>query len=149
MSLEEEIQQKEFRNIYHKTLLNLMYTHNHIISKMNERFKEHGITRQQYNLLRILKGKFPQCMSVTCIKDRMLDRMSDVSRIVERLRVKNLVTRGNADNDRREAAVGITPAGMSLLENLYDVTTAFDQHFKNLSEDECKTLNVLLDKLHS
>ena len=86
MSLENDIQQREFRNESQKAILNILFTSYFIQDKMNELFKEYDITRQQYNVLRILRGQHPGHASVNLIRERMLDKMSDASRIVERLR---------------------------------------------------------------
>src|ERR1700755_2598979 len=101
MSLEEDIQQKAFRNEYQKAILNIMYTHNYLVGRMTDVFKKFDITRQQYNVLRILRGQYPDPASINLIKDRMLEKMSDTSRIVERLRLKGLVQREDGKSDKR------------------------------------------------
>ena len=116
MALEKDIQQTDFRNEYQKGLLNICYTYYFLISQVNELFKKHHITRQQYNVLRILRGQHPNHVSVYTIRERMLDKMSDASRIVERLRLKGLVVRKSAEKDKRAAAVTISDQGITLLE---------------------------------
>src|SRR5688572_9645875 len=113
MSLEEDIQQK-FRNDSHKAILNILYTSYYLEDKINTVFKKHEITRQQYNVLRILRGQYPGHASVNLIRDRMLDKMSDASRIVERLRLKDLVIRKSAEKDKRALVVTITASGLKL-----------------------------------
>jgi hypothetical protein len=93
MSLEQEIRQTTFRSEFHKALLNLIYTHNVLINSSAGFFKSYGITRQQYNVLRILRGQHPAGATIQMIRERMLDKMSDASRIVERLRAKRLASR--------------------------------------------------------
>jgi DNA-binding MarR family transcriptional regulator len=149
MSLEKDIQQKEFRNEYHKATLNIIVTHNYIVGKMNDLFKDFDITRQQYNVLRILRGQHPGHASVNLIKDRMLDKMSDASRIVERLRIKELIVRQDCKNDKRAVEVTITDKGLQLLESMDLHVAKLDSIFFNLSEQETRELNTLLDKIRA
>ena len=101
MSLEDEIVQSNFESVYHKAFVNIIYTNNYLNNQLNSFFKSHKITRQQFNVLRILRGQFPRPANINLIKERMLDKMSDASRIVERLRVKGLITRIKCEEDRR------------------------------------------------
>ncbi|HOX83008.1 MAG TPA: MarR family transcriptional regulator [Chryseolinea sp.] len=149
MALEKDIQQTDFRNEYQKGLLNICYTYYFLISHVNELFKKHDITRQQYNVLRILRGQHPNQVSVYSIRDRMLDKMSDASRIVERLRLKELVIRKSAEKDKRAAAVSISDQGLALLEAMEPETEIMDSLLSNLSEKEVQLLNTLLDKIRS
>src|SRR5687767_13937598 len=107
MSLANDIQQRTFRTEYQKAIINILYTENYMVGKMTEVFKAFDITRQQYNVLRILRGQYPDPASINLIKDRMLDKMSDSSRIVERLRTKGLVHRAGGKNDKRSAEITI------------------------------------------
>lgn len=149
MSIEQDIQQKDFRNEYQKALLNMLYTSYYLVDKMNGVFKEQDITRQQYNVLRILRGQYPGHASINLIKERMLDKMSDASRIVERLRLKGLITREYCETDKRSVEVTITQAGLNLLEKMQPAVEAFESLFYNLNEDETKALNKLLDKIRT
>lgn len=149
MSLEHDIGQKDFRSEYHKAVLNILHTHYYLVDKMNDLFKKHDITRQQYNVLRILRGQLPGSASVNLIRDRMLDKMSDASRIVERLRLKDYVTRDYSENDKRRVDVKITDKGLELLSLMQTEVDGFDNLVHALSEEETKQLNVLLDKLRS
>lgn len=148
MSLEKDLRQK-FRSESQKAILNILYTSYYVEDKMNVVFKQHDITRQQYNVLRILRGQFPGHASVNLIRDRMLDKMSDASRIVERLRLKNLVVRKGAEKDKRAVEVTITEAGLDLLDRMQQSIDDFENLLKNLSEQETAQLNVLLDKVRS
>jgi DNA-binding MarR family transcriptional regulator len=114
---------------------------------MNDVFKKHDITRQQYNVLRILRGQLPGSASVNLIRDRMLDKMSDASRIVERLRVKDFVTREYSENDKRRVDVKITDKGLELLDQMQTEVDACDDFVRGLNDDEIRQLNTLLDKL--
>jgi DNA-binding MarR family transcriptional regulator len=147
MSLENDIQQREFRSDAAKAILNILYTCYFIQDKMNTLFKKYDITRQQYNVLRILRGQYPGHATVNLIRDRMLDKMSDASRIVERLRLKDLITRKSAEKDKRAVEVTITDAGMKLLDEMQESVDEFEALLSNLTEDETRQLNSLLDKI--
>lgn len=146
-SLEEDIQQTAFRNEYQKAMLNLIFTQNYIIGKMSDVFKQFDITRQQYNVLRILRGQHPKPASINLIKDRMLDKMSDTSRIVERLRIKGLIIREEGKSDKRSSEITITPEGLELLRRMQGPVDEFDSFMGALSIDEARQLNTLLNKL--
>jgi DNA-binding MarR family transcriptional regulator len=148
-TLEEEIVQKKFQDEYQKALINLIYTHNQIVDQLNLTFKPFKITRQQYNVLRILRGQSPKPATINLIKERMLDKMSDASRIVERLRVKGLIIRSQSEDDRRSVEVKISQKGLDLLEKLDPNVQGFIKTFTKLSEKEIRQLNELLDKLRS
>lgn len=147
MGLSEEIQQKKFESERQKALLNLIYTYNSIINEMNAYFKSHDITRQQFNVLRILRGQYPKPCSINLIKERMLDKMSDTSRIVKRLENKNLLTRIESDSDRRAVEITISDKGLALLSETDKSVSGFEHLLSNLSEEEAKSLNHILDKI--
>ena len=147
MKLEDEIHQKKFSSEFQKLTINLIYTNNWIASKHAEYFKNSDITVQQYNVLRILRGQFPNTSSVKLIKERMLDKMSDASRIIDKLKLKKLVIRKECPNDRRSVDILITEKGLDLLKSLDVVDEAPKELFKSLTISEIKTLNDLLDKL--
>lgn len=147
MSLENDIQQKIFRSEYHKALLNIIYTHNVLISDSNDFFKHYGVTRQQYNVLRILRGQHPVGATVQLIRERMLDKMSDASRIVERLRAKNMVTRELSTQDKRMVKITITTDGIALLESMETCIEDLEKAIRHLTEYEAQQLNELLDKV--
>jgi DNA-binding MarR family transcriptional regulator len=142
--IEEEIQQQKFSSIQQKAVVNLIYTSNWLQSKQLEFFKSFGITGQQFNILRILKGHFPKSISGTEIKSRMLDRNSDVSRLLDRLAAKNLITKNTCPNDKRASDVLITEQGLSLLKEV-EKCRKHDQ-FLSLSSEEAQLLSDLLDK---
>jgi DNA-binding MarR family transcriptional regulator len=147
MSLSEDIQQKEYHSEYHKAILNILYTHNYLVTNMTDLFKEYDITRQQYNVLRILKGQYPAHASINLIKDRMIDKMSDTSRIVERLRLKGYISRTDCLSDKRSVEIRITEKGLDLLDGMQPRVIGLEKLLHNLSEHETRELNVLLDKL--
>ncbi len=147
MKLEEEIKQKKFRNEYHKLAVNIIFTNGWLVNHHTTVIKKHGITTAQYNILRILRGQFPNPASINLLKERMLDKMSDASRLVERLKQKGLVDRKICPGDRRRVEVVITQKGLKLLRLLDKKDNEFDDRFKNLNPTEVKTVNELLDKL--
>jgi len=146
MMLEEEIKQKEFSNVYNKLAVNIIYTNSWLDYHLQKRFKEHDLTSSQYNILRILKGQYPGSASVNLLKERMLDKMSDASRLVERLRVKGFVERETSKVDRRKVEVIITDAGLELLKKLEVLETDIEQLLKNVTVEEAELINNLLDK---
>ncbi|MDO6433427.1 MarR family transcriptional regulator [Flavitalea sp. BT771] len=148
MSLENEINQRKFRNEYQKSAINIIYTHNWMAEKMNKLFDEWDITAQQFNILRILRGA-GQPLSTLQIRQRMLDRMSDTSRIVDRLVRKGLVKKSICKLDRRLVDVVITDKGKKLLEKIDQYSEQMDAIMKNLTEQEAQTLNELLDKIRN
>jgi DNA-binding MarR family transcriptional regulator len=148
MSIEKDIQQSKFRNEYQKTVVNIIYTYNWITEKTKQIFERGDITSQQYNILRILRGA-GKPLSTLQIRQRMLDKMSDTSRIVDRLVKKELVKKVICKTDRRLVDVTITDQGLALLEKLDGYNDEMDNLLGNITEDEAKMLNQLLDKIRS
>src|SRR3989339_1932793 len=101
MKLEEEIKQSKFRNEYHKLAVNIMYSYGWLMNLQAKLFIKYDITGNQFNILRILRGQYPNPATVNLLKERMLDKMSDASRLVERLRIKGFIKRDLKPNDRR------------------------------------------------
>lgn len=147
MRLEDEIKQKQFKSELHKLVVNLIYTGNWIKDVNSQLLKPYGITSQQYNILRILRGQYPKPASVNMLIDRMLDKMSNASRLVEKLRQKGFVERKECPQDRRQADVVITQSGLDLLSKIDQEIEQVDDYMGNISEQEAKTVNELLDKL--
>lgn len=147
MKLEDEISQRKFRNARHKLSVNILFTYGWLSALHMQIFKSHGITTQQFNVLRILRGQYPKATSVKLIRERMLDKMSDASRIVEKLRQKGLVVRHISNHDRRHVDVFITKKGLKILDSLDKRDREFDNHSAQLSLKETELLNDLLDKL--
>lgn len=148
MSIEKDISQQSFRNEYQKGIINLIYTYNWMNEKMKSFFDKEDITGQQYNILRILRGA-GKPISTLQIRDRMLDKMSDTSRIVDRLVLKGLAKKNICKNDKRLVDVSISSRGSKLLEKMDRHEMEMDAIFGNLSEIETKTLNKLLDKIRN
>ncbi|MBS1665857.1 MAG: MarR family transcriptional regulator [Bacteroidetes bacterium] len=148
MSIESEIKQKKFRNEHQKAGINLIYTYNWVSDKMRFVFEQHDITSQQFNILRILRGA-QEPLSTMQIRERMLDKMSDTSRIVDRLIKKSLVKKNVCRTDRRLVDITITKKGENLLQKLDRNDVEMDAALGNLSIEEAKTLNRLLDKVRN
>jgi len=147
MRIEDEIQTSKFCNEKHKATINVVFTSNWITDILEKRASLEQITLQQFNVLRILRGQHPKPVTNSLVKERMLDKMPDVSRIIARLVAKGLVSRGKCSTDRRAVDVNITSKGLSVLKALDDSMMMMDILQKNISEEECKILNGLLDKL--
>ncbi len=147
MRLEDEIKQQRFTDAYRKLVPNLMYTGSWLHTLNSRMLKPYGLSPQQYNILRILRGQHPNPATVQLIKERMLDQMSNVSRLVEKLRVKGLVERRTCPSDRRAVDVLITEAGLELLEKIGEEEAQWFERFHTLTPEEAHRLNELLDKL--
>src|SRR6476660_2824674 len=116
MKLEEAIKSNKFKNEVHKAGLNILYTAWWLKTAISKELKEYGLTHEQFNVLRILKGKHPERMCVRDIACRMIEKNSNVPRIVDRLELKKLVKRSVSQNDKRETAIILTPLGLNILE---------------------------------
>jgi DNA-binding MarR family transcriptional regulator len=147
MSIEKDINQFNFRNDYQRACVNLFYTHGWLMEKIKSILSAEDITPQQYNILRILRGSYPNPLSTLQIRDRMLDKMSDTSRIVDRLVAKGLVTKNTSLADKRLVDITISDAGLSLLDRLEEKNYEMDSIVGNLSMEEAVSLSSLLDKI--
>ncbi|PWT74876.1 MAG: MarR family transcriptional regulator [Bacteroidetes bacterium] len=148
MTLEKDINQQKFRNEHQKSVINLIYTFNWVNEKIDRIFEQFEITQQQFNILRILRGA-GEPLSTLQIRQRMLDKMSDTSRIVDRLIKKGLVKKNVCKSDRRLVDVLITPRGKKLLAKIDAQNNEMDAVFKNLTAADAKNLNILLDKIRN
>ncbi|OAQ42205.1 transcriptional regulator [Pedobacter psychrophilus] len=146
MDIENEIQNTKFINNYQKATINILYTYNWVNAQLKQELDKHKITNQQFNILRILRGQYPNPCTVNILKERMLDKMSDASRIVDRLVQKELVTRCTNKKDRRAVDILINDKGLGLLENIHLEPAITEILSKNISEQDCLMLSNLLDK---
>ncbi|MFN3793952.1 MAG: MarR family winged helix-turn-helix transcriptional regulator [Chitinophagaceae bacterium] len=149
MKLEEAIQSNKFRNDVHKASLNILYTAWWLKTVLSRELKEYGLTHEQYNVLRILKGKHPEQMCVRDIASRMIEKNSNVPRIIDRLVAKKLVKRATSELDRRETVIALTQTGLSLLENS---TASINQAMEaqvSIGQQEAQVLNQLLEKVRT
>lgn len=145
--IEEVLKTDKFESEYHKALLNILYTSNWLNALLKEPISKEHITLQQYNILRILRGQYPNPATINLIKERLLDNMSDVSRIIDRLVEKKLVSRKVCPSDRRAVDILITENGLETLQKLDPSMCIASLLKKTLTADECQQMNVLLDKM--
>src|SRR6266487_5576173 len=136
MAIDKDIHQNKFRNERHKAMVNLLFTYGWAVERLKQFVSEEGITHQQFNIMRILRGNHPTPLSTLTIRERMIDKMSDTSRIVDRLLSKGLVKKVICKKDRRLVDVSITDKGLKLLEKLDNRQDEMDRILSNLSEKE-------------
>jgi DNA-binding MarR family transcriptional regulator len=146
--LEEEIKQKKFTSAQHKAVINIIYTAGWLSSVNAKLMKPYAISPEQYNVLRILRGQHPSPASVGLVQERMLDKSSNASRLIDKLKLKGLVERHECPRDRRQVDVIITGKGLDLLKEMDKTLSAPMQDlFKTISEKDANELNRILDKL--
>ena len=146
MSIEKDINQTKFKSEYQKGVINIIYTYNWTRERLQEIFDKENLTPQQFNILRILRGS-QSPISTLQIRERMLDKMSDTSRIVDRLVIKGLAKKVINKSDKRLVDVSISEKGKKVLQNMDQFESEIEGITKNLSLNEAKTLNKLLDKI--
>lgn len=146
MGIVEDIKQKAFKSEFNKVIVNLIYTNNWITQHHNKLFKPHGITSAQYNVLRILRGQHPKPTTVNLIIERMLDRMSNASRIVDKLTSKEYVSRVQCESDRRAVDVLITEKGLKLLNDIDAKLESLEKSMNSFSDKELRLMNDFLDR---
>ena len=149
MKIEEAINQKKFKTEFQKATVNLIYTHNWLNNKFKKFLKTYKITQQQFNVLRILRGQFPEPISTSTIRNRMLDKMSDASRIVDRLCKKGLVERRVCSTDKRLVDEIINEEGLKLLSEIDLHQDTIDIAKNGLTVEEASQLSDLLDKMRN
>jgi len=149
MGIDKDILQSKFLNEYQRAAINLIYTYGWMMERQKIIFASEDITPQQFNILRILRGSFPAPLSTLQIRERMLDKMSDTSRMVDRLVTKGLVQKTACKEDRRLVDVMITDNGKKVLENLDAREKDLDAILGNLSKEEAVLLSELLDKIRN
>lgn len=147
MKLEDELKMSKFKSEWHRASLNIIFTAYWLNDKVRDHLKPYGITAQQFNVLRILRGQHPNPISTSDIRDRMLDRMPDTSRIVDRLHNQGLLARGICKSDKRLVDVCITEAGLKLLADIDAMAGPnIENNLSGLTENEAIQLSALLDK---
>ena len=147
MELEKEIFSKSFESYYNKAIINVVYTYGWINNHLKTELVKFNLTHQQFNILRILRGQHPNPATINLLKERMLDKMSDASRIVDRLVQKEFVNRCVNKKDRRAADITITKKGLAILEQIHLDVSMREVLKNNLTEEEAHQLSDLLDKL--
>ena len=147
MGIENDIHQSKFSSARQKAMINILYSYGWVLEKIKESLAKEDITHQQFNILRILRGSHPKPLSTLQIRERMLDKMSDTSRIVDRLVTKGLVKKTTCSKDKRLVDVTITEKGQKLLKKIDAESDQIADVMANLTEKEAETLSGLLDKL--
>jgi DNA-binding MarR family transcriptional regulator len=146
MGIEQDIQQPNFRNEFQKMGINLLFTANWLNEQIGKLLSDEGVTQQQYNILRILRGSTTP-LSTLKIRERMLDKMSDTSRIVDRLIAKELVLKNTCEKDKRLVDITLSPKGISLVDQLDQYNDRIDALLKGINESEAQLMNQILDKI--
>jgi len=147
MGIDTDIQQNKFLNNYQRASVNIIFTYGWMMEKIKEILEPADITPQQFNILRILRGSHPKPLSTLQIRERMLDKMSDTSRIVDRMIAKGLVNKAISRKDRRLVDIIISPKGLKLIRKLDSRQHELDEILKNISAKEAATLSKILDKV--
>jgi DNA-binding MarR family transcriptional regulator len=149
MNIEEEIKQQNFQSEYHKLAINLKFTDNWLSGIYSKVFRSYKISSQQFNVLRILKGQYPNPSSLILIRERMLDKESNASRLIDKLENSGFIKRVQCPKDRRQVEITINEKGLQLLEQINPEVEKLKSVMSNLNEEEARTLNNLLDKLRT
>ena len=148
MELEKEIRQiNKFTSAYHKLSVNILYTASWLSAIHARQLKPFDLTPQQFNILRILRGSHPNPMRLTDVSDRMIEKNSNCTRLVEKLRIKKLVNREINPSNRRQVHISITPSGLKVLSEIDREYNQWLVMLHGISEVEAKELNRILDKL--
>jgi DNA-binding MarR family transcriptional regulator len=149
MKIEEEIKQAQFNSPLHRLIVNLMYTNIWLVDSQMRLLKPFGLTVPQYNVLRILRGQHPQPVKINDITERMMDKMSNASRLVDKLVLKKLVIRTECPSDRRAVDVLIAEKGLALLKTIDEAQETWEAQFKAYEGQKTDELNVLLNEFRS
>jgi DNA-binding MarR family transcriptional regulator len=149
MGISEDLKQSKFTTPTSKAIVNIIYSGNWMMQQQQELLKPFGLTAQQYNVLRILRGQQNNPMTVLGITERMMDKMSNASRLVDKLLEKKLVLRRECPQDRRAVDVIILPAGLAILEEIDQVQLAWEKNFKDISTDKLDQINEILDEIRN
>ncbi len=147
MKLEQAIKSKAITNSKERAILNIFFTNNWLQANMQAYFKKYDLTIQQYNALRIIRGQLPQPATVAIIKERMMDKMSDASRITDRLEKLGFVTRVVCKDDKRRVHIHLTQKGVELMNKMDQTIVETQDLMKKLNEEELASLNIILDKI--
>lgn len=148
MDIEQEIKQSQFKSPFQKATLNVIFTASWMQGRTYQALKPYDISMQQFNVLRILRGQHPNPVTLNLVQERMLDRMSNASRLVEKLKQKGYVERQQCERNRRQVDINITEKGIALLEELNPIIDDLSNDYKNrITEEEANQLSIILDKL--
>lgn len=150
MSLEQDIKQEKFADEHEKAAVNILFTASWLYNRNAARLKAHDITPEQYNVLRILRGSYPRALMLADITSRMIDKSSNATRLVEKLRQKGLLRRDICENNRRQVDIIITDAGLGLLKQIdMEAGQTWLETLRVISKEEAANLNKILDQLRA
>ncbi|MTI31239.1 MarR family winged helix-turn-helix transcriptional regulator [Xanthovirga aplysinae] len=149
MEIEKEIHQVKFKNEYQKAVINILFTSSWLSSRHNNLLKPFGISTQQFNILRILRGQKKVPVTMKFLSERMIDKMSNASRLVDKLYQKGLVERRECKNDRRQVDIVISDKGELVVNNASEVLESSLNFDQVLPEEHVKMLNQILDKMRT
>jgi DNA-binding MarR family transcriptional regulator len=147
MSLEQDIKQEKFADEHEKAVINILFTASWLYNRNASRLRVHDITPEQYNVLRILRGSHPRALMLADVTSRMIDKSSNATRLVEKLRQKGLLRREICESNRRQVDIVITDQGLTLLKSIDGEAAVWLESLRIISKDEAKELNRILDKL--
>ena len=145
--LEQDLQQKKFNNEVIKANINILFTANFIYNQISSYLKPYDLTHEQFNVLRILRGKYPECMCQKDVLSRMVAPKSNLTLILKKLIAKNLVSVSQSPKDKREYEISITKLGLEKLNILDTELIKQDHNISKLTQNEAVQLNELLDKI--
>ncbi len=149
MSIEKEIDQEKFASEHEKAAINILFTGSWLYNLNAARLKNHGITPEQFNVLRILRGNNPKPMMLADVTCRMIDKSSNATRLVEKLRQKGLVEREICEDNRRQVDISITAKGLTILGKIDKQAQQWNEILGNITKTEARELNRILDKLRA
>ncbi len=147
MKIEEALKTNKFKSDQHKAMLNLIFTSSWLRNKVIGKLKPYGISQEQYNVLRILRGSHPNPLCAKDITDRMIDKNSNTTRIMDKLITKEYISKLRGEVDRREVTISITETGLEILKQIDEQEFIDKPNYLNLSDAEAGLLSALLDKL--
>lgn len=144
--IEELVKVKQFASPWHRATINIIYTNNWLNVMLEKRANAKQITLQQFNVLRVLRGQYPNPVTNNLLKERLLTKTPDISRLVDRIVSKGLVSREKNSVDKRAVDLLITDKGLDLLEEIETDMMLDDVLPENISSDDCLKLSELLDR---
>ncbi|MBI1305047.1 MAG: MarR family transcriptional regulator [Bacteroidetes bacterium] len=149
MGIENDIKQNKFTSEYQKLFINIAYTNSYLTNILNTFLKPFDLSMQQFNVLRILRGQHPEPVSINSITERMIDKMSNASRLVDKLHKKELIERAVCPKDRRQVDVKLSQKGIEVLKELDELLPVFESTFHHIKSTEAQKINELLDRLRN
>ncbi|MEM8524422.1 MAG: MarR family transcriptional regulator [Bacteroidota bacterium] len=148
MRIEEEIKQAKFKNEYQKLQINVLFTASWLNQQTTQLLKPYKISWQQFNILRILRGRHPEPATVKVLASRMIDKTSNASRLVEKLRQKGYVERSECQEDRRRVDIILTELGMQIVNEASDrLEEKLQEKLTQISEEEAQLASDILDRM--